>query len=134
MKIIELNCDIMDHSQLLTMFDQISDHSLDIFVNTIGSFHKNKESIFDPERVKAHFDLNSSSNINLLVGLLPKLKSDAQLLICLSSLCDYLEGRPEYGLQGASKVAYKYYLDSLALELKNTLPCMRIMSINPSGV
>ena len=133
-EIVRLKCDITDNDQLMSVFETISDGSLDVFINTIGSFIKDQESTLNPMVVKTHFDLNASANINLLVGLLPKLKSDAQLLICLSSLCDYLQGRLGYGLQGATKVAYKYYLESLALELKNTSPEMRIMTINPSGI
>jgi len=132
--IIKLQCDITTENDLIEKLAEITDHSLDIFVNTIGSFCKYQESLFKPETVKRHFDLNASSNINLLVGVLPKLKKNGQIMICLSSICDYQKGRLEYGLQGATKMAYKYYIDSLSLEMKKKNPEMRIMTINPSGV
>jgi NADP-dependent 3-hydroxy acid dehydrogenase YdfG len=51
--------------------------------------------------------------MQLTKKLLPLLLKSAtsQIVICSSSLC--VEPRETYGLQGASKVAYKYFIDAL---------------------
>lgn len=120
-----IKCDISKEIDLT----QVQENSIDIFVNTIGSFVKDKDfDVFD-ECV----NLNITCNIRLTNLMLNKLKKDAQIVICSSSLCTK-KGREGYGLQGACKVGYQYYIDSLRKTLKKTYPRMRVMSILPDGL
>ena len=65
------------------------------------------------EEIENHFSINTIANINLTRKLLPLItpNKQSQILICSSSLCN--DAREQYSIQGATKVAYKYFVDSL---------------------
>lgn len=127
--IVELHCDITDPDSLAVAIVKI-DQPLDQFVNTIGTFYRGPAEKADPAEVARHFEVNAMGNINLTAAMLPKMNSAfAEILVCSATLA--LEARENYALQSATKAAYRYYLETLRKEKRNTL---KVMALYPSSV
>jgi len=126
---IELPCDITNNDSLVDTIGKI-DQPLDEFVNTIGTFYKSPTEKMDPSDIARHFEVNAVGNINLTNAVLSKLNAAyAQILACSATLA--LEAREHYALQSATKAAYRYYLETLRKEKKDTL---KVMALYPSSV
>jgi NADP-dependent 3-hydroxy acid dehydrogenase YdfG len=109
--IVALKCNITDGDEMSSTLRKVKE-PLDEFVNTIGTFHKQPIKDLKPEVIKKHFELNSTGNITLTTLMLPKLKKQfSQILVCLATLA--IETRPEYSIQSATKVAYRFFLETL---------------------
>lgn len=128
-RIVQLPCDITNNDAVQDVLSRV-DQPIDQFVNTIGTFYRNPADKMSAMDVFRHFELNSVANINLTNAVLAKLNRDfAEVFVCLASLA--LQARENYALQSATKAAYKYYLDALRVEKKDTL---KVMTLFPSSV
>ncbi len=127
---IEYLCDDITVRTAHGSVEKLIDDSISEFVLTIGTFVKGDREY---DESLQHFELNCVANAALIKRIMPKLTADAQILVMTASLCANW-GRPEYPLQGATKVALQYYVDSLREQLRVACPKMRVMTIQPAGV
>ena len=128
-KVTPLWCDITDSHALTEAIESI-DAPIDQFVNTIGTFYRKPIEAISPNDVSQHFEVNTIGNINLTNLVLPKLNAQfAQVLVCSATLA--IEARENYALQSATKAAYRYYIDTLRKEKKDTL---KVIAVYPSSV
>ena len=120
-----LACDITSETEIERALAQI-DKSLDVFVNTIGTFSKGIVSELTSVQINDSFNVNAFSNINLTRKVLPKMNNvSSQMLVCLATVANH--PRAELSLQSA----YKAFLDSLRAEVS---PNIRISLILPASV
>lgn len=127
-RIIELPCNILEPAEVKSALGKV--RSLDVFVNTIGSFQKKSIPEVTTRDIRSHFELNTIANIELTTQILPKLSPGfSQILVCLATLA--IEARPNYSLQAATKAAYRSFLQVLDKEQGDKI---RVMMIHPSSV
>ena len=141
-RLVKLECDITNASALRESLAGI-EHTIDDFVNTIGTFARGAVSEMQDAEITQHFGINCIGNINLIRAMLPMLtEGDAaekssgsgghtgsQILVCTASLA--LTARSPYALQSATKAGLKFFVDALRIELSGRV---RVMSVLPPSV